>query len=66
MKHQRHFDTLEVAQRDAVQICKMIANLDRSVKLLDCDIAAEEERARIAHFGDGERGFHSMVSARFV
>ena len=48
MKHQRHFDTLEVAQRDAVQICKMIANLDRSVKLLDCDIAAEEERARIS------------------
>jgi hypothetical protein len=48
MKHQRHFDTREAEQRDAVQIWKIIGNLDRSVKLLDCDIAAEEERARIS------------------
>jgi hypothetical protein len=44
MKHQRHFDTSEAAQREAAQIWKMIGELDRSIQLLDADIAAEEER----------------------
>jgi hypothetical protein len=44
MKHQRHFDTSEAAQREAAQTWKMIGELDRSVQLLDADIAAEEER----------------------
>jgi hypothetical protein len=44
MKHQRHFDTREAAQLEAVQIWKMIVDLDRAVQLLDCDIATEEER----------------------
>jgi hypothetical protein len=48
MKHQRHFDTSEAAQRDATQIRKMIGDLDRTVHLLDCDIATEEQRARIS------------------
>jgi hypothetical protein len=52
MRHQRHFDTSEAVQREAVQIWKMIVNLDRSVQLLNCDIATEEERARISDRSD--------------
>jgi hypothetical protein len=48
MKHQRHFDTSEVTPRDAMQIRKMIGDLDRTVHFLDCDIATEEERAGIS------------------
>jgi hypothetical protein len=48
VKHQRHFDTPEAAQREAVQIWKMIVDLDRTVRLLDCDIATEEERTGIS------------------
>jgi hypothetical protein len=44
MKHQRHFDTSEAAEREAAQTWKMIGELDRSVQMLDADIAAEEER----------------------
>jgi hypothetical protein len=47
MRHQRHFDTSEAAQREAVKIRKMIGDLDRIVQLLNCDITSEEERARI-------------------
>jgi hypothetical protein len=47
MRHQRHFDTSEAAQREAVKIRKMIGDLDRIVQLLNCDITTEEERARI-------------------
>jgi hypothetical protein len=52
MKHQHHFDTSEAAQREAVQIWKMIGDLDRIVQLLNCDIATEEERARISDRSD--------------
>ena len=52
MKHQRHFDTSEAAQREAVLIWKMIVDLDRFVQLLNCDIATEEERARISDRSD--------------
>ena len=49
MKHQRHFGrTSDVALREAAQISTMISDLDRCVRLLDCDIAAEEERSRIS------------------
>src|ERR1700729_1481300 len=49
MKHQRHFErTSDVATREAAQISTMISDLDRCVRLLDCDIAAEEERSRIS------------------
>ena len=47
MKHQRHFDTCEGAQRETVLIWKMVRELNRSVELLNADITAEEERARI-------------------
>ena len=53
MKHQRHFErTSDVALREAAQISTMISDLDRCVRLLDCDIAAEEERSRISDRSD--------------
>ena len=52
MKQQRHFDTAEAAQHEAVKIRKMIGDLDRSVKLLNCDVASEEERTRISDRSD--------------
>jgi hypothetical protein len=45
MKQQRHFDTAEAAQHEAVKIRKMIVDFDRYVQLLDCDITTEEQRA---------------------
>jgi septation ring formation regulator EzrA len=49
MKHQRHFERAsDVALREAAQISTMISDLHRLVQLLDCDIATEEERARIS------------------
>jgi septation ring formation regulator EzrA len=48
MKHQRHFKrATDATSREAAQISKMICDLDRLVRILDCDIATEEERARI-------------------
>jgi hypothetical protein len=52
MEHQRHFDTSEAEQREAVKIRKMIGDLDRSVRLLSCDIASEEERTKISDRSD--------------
>lgn len=52
MKHQRHFDTAEAEQREAVKIRKMIGDLNRSIQLLNCDIASEEERAGISDRSD--------------
>lgn len=51
MKYQRHFDTGEAAQHEAVKIRKMISDLDRTVQLLNCDIATEE-RAGISDRSD--------------
>ena len=43
MKHQRHFEkTSDVASREADQIRTLIANLERTVQILDCDIATED------------------------
>jgi hypothetical protein len=63
MKHQRHFDTGEAAQREAVQIWKMIGDLDRSVQLLDCDIAIEEERTMIS---DRSNAAYSILARMLV
>jgi hypothetical protein len=52
MEHQRHFGTSEAEQREAVKIRKMIGDLARSVQLLNCDIASEEERTRISDRSD--------------
>ncbi len=48
MKHQRHFDTRQAAYHEAIQIRKMIVDIDRNVRLLDCDITTEEERVGIS------------------
>jgi hypothetical protein len=52
MKHQRHFDASDTTSREAAQISKMIGDLDRLVRTLDYDIAAEEERAQISDRSD--------------
>ena len=52
MKHQPHFDTRESTQREAVQIWKMIVDIDRTVRLLNCDITTEEERVGISDRSD--------------
>jgi hypothetical protein len=52
MKHQPHFDTRESTQREAILIWRMIADIDRNVRLLDCDITTEEELAGISDRSD--------------
>ena len=48
MKHQRHFGSSSgAAFREAVQIRTLMSDLDRIVRILDCDIAAEEEHAKV-------------------
>jgi hypothetical protein len=46
MKHQRHFGNATPA-REALQTKTLIADISRIVHILDSDIAAEEEQARI-------------------
>jgi flagellar protein FliJ len=47
MKHQRHFES-ENALREAAQIRTLIADLDHIVRILNCEIATEEERAGVS------------------
>jgi hypothetical protein len=47
MKHQRHFDPSDSALREASQIATLIGDLDRLVRILECDAATEEQRARV-------------------
>ena len=50
MKHQRHFGSASnVALREVVRISALISDLDRVVRILNSDIATEEERARISN-----------------
>jgi hypothetical protein len=51
MKIQRHFET-ETAQRETAQIRRMIVDLDRTLRILVCDIATEEERAQVSDPSD--------------
>ena len=65
MEHQRHFDTSKAEQREAVKIRKMIGDLARSVQLLNCDIASEEERTRISDRSDAAYSILArMLAAR--
>jgi hypothetical protein len=52
MKPKGQFDTREVLQRKVILIWRMIADIDRQVRLLDCDIATEEERSGISDRSD--------------
>lgn len=46
MKHQRHFESATIP-REVLQIGELIADLDRIVQILNRDLAAEEEQARV-------------------
>ena len=46
MKHQYHFGSATPA-REALQTKHLIADINRVVQILDSDIAAEEEQARV-------------------
>jgi hypothetical protein len=46
MKHQRHFEYGN-RSREVLQTRTLIADIDRIVQILNSDIAAEEEQARI-------------------
>jgi hypothetical protein len=49
MKHQRHFGSAsDVALREVARISALISDLDRVVRVLDSDIATEEERVRVS------------------
>ena len=49
MIHQRHFGSAsDVALREVARISALISDLDRVVRILDCDIATEEERGRMS------------------
>ena len=51
MEPRRHFEN---AQREATQISTMLSDLDRTIRLLECDIALHEANARVkdhAYFG---------------
>ena len=53
MKHQRHFESAsDVASREAEQIRTLIANLERTVRFLDCDIETEQESAGVSDRAD--------------
>lgn len=47
MKHQRHFDPTPSTSRDVARINALIGDIDRIVRILDGDIANEEERTGI-------------------
>jgi hypothetical protein len=52
MKHQRHYGASLAALKEAEQIRKLIADLDRLLQIITCDIATEEERARVSDRSD--------------
>jgi hypothetical protein len=55
MKRQHHFEIQsETALREATKIRTLIADLDRVVRILNCDIATEEERTRVFDRSDAK------------
>ena len=48
MNMQLHFETRGGSVREVAVISKILADLVRTVQLIDFDIAAEEERARVS------------------
>lgn len=48
MRMQRHFEiTNVIAHRETTVITAMMDDLRRTVEILDCDVATEEERVRV-------------------
>lgn len=54
MKHQRHFGSA-ASSREAAQTRSLIADINRIVQILDSDIAAEQEEARV--FDPAQAGY---------
>jgi septation ring formation regulator EzrA len=55
MKRQHHFEIQnETALREATKIRTLIVDLDRVVRILNCDIATEEERTRVFDRSDAK------------
>jgi hypothetical protein len=53
MKHHPRFDIAsEAASREAAKIRAMIVDIVRIIGILDCDIATEEEGARVSSRSD--------------
>lgn len=48
MNHERHFDADEAVLREVAQIRQVIVDLDRTVQIIDCDVATEEERVGVS------------------
>ena len=64
MKRKRHFETAgATALREATVIRIMLDDLDRTVRLLQSDIAAEEERTRVFDISDP---LYSMLGRTLV
>jgi len=51
MKHQRRFDQGN-RSREALKTQTLVADIERVVRILDSDIAAEQERARLSDRSD--------------
>ena len=53
MKHHAHFErAVQAVAREAVKIRTLIAHLDRTIQILDCDIADGAERAQVLDRSD--------------
>ena len=64
MKSQHHFEIqCEIEPREAAQIRTLIADLDRIVQVLTCDIATEEERTRVFDRSDAEYSILARTQA---
>jgi hypothetical protein len=64
MIHPRHFDTRAASQRETALIWKMIGELDRTVRLLECAITTEEERTRISNRSDAAYPILALATRR--
>jgi hypothetical protein len=53
MKHQRHFDQGN-RSREALKTQTLVADIERVVQILDSDISAEEEQARVSDRSQAE------------
>jgi hypothetical protein len=60
MKHQRHFGST-TPPREALRTRILIADINRVVQILDSDIAAEEEQARV--FDRSKVGYPMLARA---
>jgi hypothetical protein len=53
MKHQRHFGSAsDVRLTEVARLSALISDLDSDVRILNCEIATEEERARVSDSSD--------------